>query len=140
MIFTVILLLVSFDLSSSELSLIKIHNELRENKRVASLEVSQQLMIAARHHAAWMAINNKMSHYEGKIDLSYRVNLVGYSWSSIGENIAFGQETSEEVMKDWMNSPGHRSNILSNSYTEIGVGVVKASNGQKYWCTVFGNK
>ncbi|MCH5194570.1 MAG: hypothetical protein J1F11_11450 [Oscillospiraceae bacterium] len=52
------------------------------------------------------------------------------------ENIAAGQKNSKEVMNSWMNSPGHKSNILNSSYTKIGVGCVK-SGGKYYWVQVF---
>ncbi len=61
----------------------------------------------------------------------------GISYKAAGENIAKGQRTPAEVMKGWMNSPGHRANILSSSYTEIGVGYVTDSNGTAYWVQHF---
>jgi uncharacterized protein YkwD len=63
----------------------------------------------------------------------------GYNWSWAGENIAMGQRTAEEVMNSWMNSSGHRSNILSSSFKEIGFGVTKMGN--VWWWTVnFGKR
>lgn len=64
----------------------------------------------------------------------------GYTYSRFGENIAYGQETPEEVVKAWMNSPGHKSNILSHSYTNIGVGIAKDENGRIYWVHMFSTK
>lgn len=61
----------------------------------------------------------------------------GIRFSNGGENIAYGQRTAQEVMTGWMNSAGHRANILSGSYTQIGVGVAKASNGTLYWTQLF---
>lgn len=61
----------------------------------------------------------------------------GITFKNAGENIASGQSTSKMVMVDWMNSPGHRENILKEEYQEIGVGVVKDSNGQLYWTQMF---
>jgi len=57
-------------------------------------------------------------------------------WGS-GENIAYGQTTAAEVMNGWMNSQGHRANILNASYTKIGVGYYEGSNGVKYWVQLF---
>jgi uncharacterized protein YkwD len=52
----------------------------------------------------------------------------GISYSSAGENIAKGQRTPQEVMNAWMNSSGHRANILSSSFTQIGVGYDSRAN------------
>lgn len=54
-----------------------------------------------------------------------------------GENIAWGQKTPEEVMNAWMNSDGHRANILNAKYTEIGVGYYQSANGRSYWTQLF---
>jgi len=48
-----------------------------------------------------------------------------------------GQQTARDVMNAWMNSPGHRNNILSPSFTEIGVGLAKGPNGRLYWTQMF---
>lgn len=64
----------------------------------------------------------------------------GYSYRSFGENIAYGQRTPEEVVKAWMNSPGHKANILNKGYTNIGAGVAKDSNGRIYWVHMFSSK
>ncbi len=61
----------------------------------------------------------------------------GLKFSAAGENIAMGQSTPQEVVSSWMNSPGHRSNILSSVYTEIGVGLAINSNGISYWTQMF---
>jgi len=61
----------------------------------------------------------------------------GIKFSAGAENIAYGQNTPQEVMNSWMNSPGHRSNILSSSCTQIGVGAAKNSNGTIYWTQMF---
>lgn len=61
----------------------------------------------------------------------------GINYSAAGENIAYGQSSPEEVMKGWMNSPGHRANILNSNYTQIGVGIAKKPNGQLVWTQTF---
>ena len=61
----------------------------------------------------------------------------GVSYRTAGENIAKGQKTAESVMKGWMNSSGHRANILSSAYTHIGVGYAKDSRGNTYWVQMF---
>ena len=59
------------------------------------------------------------------------------SFQGAGENIAWGQKTPEEVMNAWMNSAGHRANILNKNYTHIGVGNVQNSSGTQYWVQLF---
>jgi uncharacterized protein YkwD len=61
----------------------------------------------------------------------------GFRFSSAGENIAYGQRTAAEVMNTWMNSAGHKANILSQTYTTIGVGVAKTAGGTLYWTQEF---
>ena len=77
-------------------------------------------MQGARNHAHWMASNNNLSHGSG-----------------VTENIGMGQTSSGEIVNNWMNSPGHRSNILDGSLTRIGVAVAYSSNGTPYWCQQF---
>ncbi|MBE6623154.1 MAG: hypothetical protein E7621_03095 [Ruminococcaceae bacterium] len=61
----------------------------------------------------------------------------GVSYSGAGENIAMGQTSAESVMTDWMNSEGHRENILNPNFKKIGVGVHKGSDGRLYWAQMF---
>lgn len=72
-------------------------------------------------------------------DPGQRITAAGYTWSTYGENIAMGQQTPEAVMESWMNSPGHRANILNCSFKDIGVGIHKASGGP-WWTQNFGAK
>lgn len=85
-----------------------------------------------------MAKNNYFSHtsptYGSPFDM---LKQFGVKYSAAGENIAYGQKTPEEVMNGWMNSPGHRANILNANFTQIGVGVAKKSNGQLVWTQTF---
>lgn len=61
----------------------------------------------------------------------------GITYKGSGENIAWGQKTPKEVMKAWMNSNGHRANILNKNYTKIGVGYIKDRAGTAYWTQLF---
>ena len=58
--------------------------------------------------------------------------------SRAGENIAYGYPTAAAVMKAWMNSPGHRSNILNRQFTKIGLGLARSADGTPYWVQDFG--
>ena len=55
----------------------------------------------------------------------------------VAENIAMGQNSSNEVVRDWMNSSGHRANILNASHTRIGVAAYRTAQGTTYWCQQF---
>lgn len=61
----------------------------------------------------------------------------GVSYRGAGENIAWGQSSPEEVMNGWMNSPGHRANILNEKFTKIGVGYYRSASGRNYWTQLF---
>lgn len=63
----------------------------------------------------------------------------GISYQSAGENIAYGQKTPQEVVNAWMNSSGHRANILNAGYSHVGIGVYQADNGTIYWSQLFTN-
>lgn len=105
----------------------------------ARLEINEKLMSAAQKHAEWMASNRTLSHKQGWLfgnTVSDRVEKENYNYRTVGENIAYGQKSPEEVMRAWMNSQGHRRNILG-PYKEIGFGIA-TNNGIKYWCVVFG--
>lgn len=92
-------------------------------------------MASAHAKSADMAKNNYFSHtsptYGSPFD---QMKAAGISYRSAGENIAQGQQTPEQVVQAWMNSEGHRANILNSSFTHIGVGYVADGN---YWTQQF---
>lgn len=85
---------------------------------MGALTWNEQLFKAAQGHCVDMANGDFLDHRQ----MVERVREEGYPSSFVGENIAGGQSQSEDVVAGWMNSPGHRSNILNPDYTEIGVG------------------
>lgn len=89
---------------------------------------------AARKHSADQARMGRMTHTgsDGS-NPGQRISREGYRWSAWGENVAMGYLTPRAVMRAWMNSPGHRANILSRSFRHIGVGVRRSGNGTLYW-------
>ncbi|HJZ53873.1 MAG TPA: CAP domain-containing protein, partial [Gemmataceae bacterium] len=97
-----------------------------------------RLFEAARAHAANMAKQDKLEHDLDGITASERVTTAGYRWSRTGENIAWSAPTPKEVVAGWMDSPPHKANILSEEFTEIGVGVASNAKGERYWVQVFG--
>ena len=110
------------------------HNRERARNGRRALVLDKRLTKAAQKHADWMAARNNLSH-TGK-NGSSPSRRVGSGFGGIGENIAYGQSGYGEVTRDWMNSSGHRANILGG-YNAVGFGAAKAKNGRIYWCAVF---
>ncbi|MCC0672307.1 sporulation protein [Clostridioides sp. ES-S-0145-01] len=85
-----------------------------------------------------MIDNNYFAHnsptYGSPFDM---LKKFGISYKTAGENIAMGQKTPKEVVNAWMNSEGHRKNILNPNYSKIGVGVAQKSSGSIYWTQIF---
>ncbi|WP_442271030.1 CAP domain-containing protein [Streptomyces sp. M-16] len=101
-----------------------------------AVTVNDKLTKAAQDHSADMAAHATMSHTgsDGS-DPGRRITDAGYVWRTYGENVAYGYPTAAKVMEGWMNSPGHKRNILDCSYKEIGVGL---SQPGQYWTQDFG--
>ncbi|MEW2428342.1 CAP domain-containing protein [Micromonospora sp. NPDC047644] len=101
-----------------------------------ALSINTKLMTAAQRHSQDQADNKNMSHTgsDGS-NAGTRLDRVGYTWRTYGENVAWNQQTPAAVMDAWMNSSGHKANILNCAFTEIGVGIAN-SNGP-YWTQVF---
>lgn len=109
------------DLISIEENIVFYTNQERERYGLAPLEIDPDLMKTARSHANWMTLTRNFSH----------------SRIGVGENIAMGQPTSEDVVRCWMNSRGHRANILNGGYRRIGVAAYQTEGGRIYWCQQF---
>jgi uncharacterized protein YkwD len=128
-------------LSAIEQAIIDLVNQERLAAGRAALSVNTRLVEAAAHHATNMVLFDTMAHTLPGSDaptLADRLQQAGYAYSAAGENIAWNYPSAQAVMDAWMNSSGHRANILSTSYTEIGVAVRYTSNGEPYYCQVFG--
>lgn len=109
-------------------------NEERAAQGLPAYGWSPDLALAAQLHAEDMHANDYFSHdsQDGRSFVD-RVNASGYDGAPRGENIARGQRSPEQVMMSWMESDGHRANILSEGSNEIGVGYVDF-----HWVQVFG--
>jgi RNA polymerase sigma factor (sigma-70 family) len=115
-------------------------NKERAAAGCGALTEDPQLEKAAQGHSDDMAARNFFDHTNPDgADPGQRITAAGYRWSTYGENIAQGQQTPEAVMESWMNSPGHRANILNCSFKDIGVGVHNGSGGP-WWTQDFGAK
>ena len=104
-----------------EENVVKYTNAQRAKYGLAALEIDHDLMDSARQHAAWMASNRRLIHTS----------------RPVAENIAMGQPHSQSVVGDWMNSSGHRANILNRGYRRIGVAAYRTPGGTIYWCQQF---
>lgn len=121
--------------SAYEQEVVRLVNEQRAKNGLSALTHNWELSRVARYKSQDMADNRYFSHtsptYGSPFDM---IRAFGLSFRTAGENIAYGQRTPQEVVNGWMNSSGHRANILSSSYTQIGVGYV--ANGS-YWTQMF---
>lgn len=126
------------DYSAFQKKVVDLVNAERAKAGLKPLKMNTQLSKTATLKSQDMAKNNYFDHnsptYGSPFDM---MKKYGISYKTAGENIAMGQTTPEQVMKGWMNSPGHRANILKASFTQIGVGVAKNSAGRLYWTQQF---
>jgi uncharacterized protein YkwD len=119
-------------------ALLAAHNRVREAEGKGSLALSEQLCQAAAVHAKDMAKHRTPDHVgSDKSTVADRVKRTGYAYVVVGENIADGQKTVEQVMTGWLESPGHRENILAD-FTEMGGARAKDDQGINYWCVALG--
>lgn len=109
------------ELLDIERNIIEYTNAERAKYGLAAFKVDKELMESAREHARWMARNRMMVHTR----------------RPVAENIAMGYPHSSSAVRGWMNSSGHRANILNRLHTRIGVAAYRAENGTIYWCQQF---
>ena len=118
-----------------EQEVIRLVNEIRAQNGLSALTYNWELSRVARYKSQDMVDNRYFSHTSPTYGTPFQmIRSFGLSYRSAGENIAYGQRTPQAVVNAWMNSSGHRANILSSSYTQIGVGYV--ANGH-YWTQMF---
>ncbi|MFG2482585.1 CAP domain-containing protein [Streptomyces virginiae] len=122
--------------SGSVAQVLALVNQERAAAGCSAVSLNAKLTKAAQDHSADMASHSNMSHTgsDGS-DPGARITRAGYTWSTYGENVAYGYSTPEKVMEGWMNSQGHRENILNCSFKEIGIGLAQPGN---YWTQDFG--
>lgn len=104
-----------------EANLLAKTNAARVRSGLAPLELDPQIQKTCRQHCTWMAAAHSMTH--GRYP--------------VAENIAMGQRWSDDVIRTWLNSPGHRANMLNSRYTRVGVAGYISANGTKFWCQQF---
>ncbi len=118
-------------------------NKERASAGCGALTVNPILVAVARAHSKDMAVRGYFDHNspDGKSPFD-RMRDAGYKGGLMGENIAAGQPTPAAVMDAWMNSPGHRANILNCGYKVIGIGVYSLASSpyRIYWTQDFGDR
>jgi uncharacterized protein YkwD len=116
-------------------------NAERAKVGVAALCTNSKLQSSAQGHSSDMASNNYMSHTgSDKSTMATRITAKGYKYTAIAENVAAGQVDVTAVVKAWMNSSGHRKNLLNAKYTHFGMGYAYSTSTtyKHYWTQDFG--
>ena len=119
---------------------VELTNLERQQAGLAPLAPNPNLAQAAQGYADVLAFGDCFAHTCGPVpDFAQRLGDAGYAgWTALGENIAAGQPSPEDVVAAWMASPGHRANILNPAYTEIGVGAAVGGPYGRNWTQEFG--
>lgn len=126
------------DVSEFAVRVFELTNQERVNAGLEPFKWSDDLAAVAYTHSADMAKRNFFSHNnpDGQTPFD-RMRAYGIRYSYAAENIAMGQRTPEAVVSGWMNSAGHRANILNPNLTHLGVGFYQTSGGTTYWTQNF---
>jgi uncharacterized protein YkwD len=128
-------------MSQEETAVLDLVNTERAKAGCAALTANSILNQVARAHSEDMALNAYFSHTspDGRSPFD-RMRDAGYAGRMMGENIAAGQPTAQAVMDAWMNSAGHRANILNCGFKDIGVGFFRGGSFGFYWTQDFGTR
>ena len=126
---------------SIEQQVVNLVNAERAKAGLKPLKADWELARVARFKSEDMRDNRYFDHNSPIYGTPFQMmKSFGINYRSAGENIAAGQTTAESVMKAWMNSPGHKKNILSPNFTHIGVGYAKGGSYGHYWTQQFMSK
>ena len=128
----------SQDAQSYANEVLKLVNQERAKAGLGALTTNATLQQAANKRAQEIVTSFSHTRPDGRSSFSV-LDEYNISYRAAGENIAYGQKTPSEVMNAWMNSSGHRANILGSQFGKVGIGVYKASNGLYYWTQEFTN-
>jgi uncharacterized protein YkwD len=123
------------------LAVLELTNAERTRAGLSPLQGNGRLVRAAQLHAEQMVVVRRMDHVLSGVQYpapADRLRAAGYDWRAYAENVAVGHRGAAEVVLAWMESPGHRANILNAKYTELGFGYAVDGNGRPYYAQVFG--
>ncbi|WP_082631736.1 SafA/ExsA family spore coat assembly protein [Cytobacillus praedii] len=127
--------------TSVEDQVVQLVNQERARYGLNPLKSNWELARVARYKSQDMIDRKYFDHNSPTYGTPFQMmKSFGISYRSAGENIAAGQSIPNEVVQAWMNSEGHRKNILSSTFTEIGVGYVKGGSYGHYWTQMFISK
>lgn len=127
--------------SATETEIVRYTNEARAQNGLPALRLNAKLLDAARIHARQMAERQRLAHDIAGApypDLQARLVAVEYAYSRAAENISWNRPDARSTVTGWMNSSGHRANILDGRITEIGAAMARSAKGEPYWIQVFG--
>lgn len=126
------------NVKSIESQVIQLTNQQRAKFGLPALKADWQLSRIARYKSADMRDQNYFSHTSPTYGSPFSMmSNFGVTYRTAAENIAAGQRTAQEVVNAWMNSPGHRANILKADVTYIGVGYAEGGSKRYYWTQMF---
>ncbi|WP_408607180.1 SafA/ExsA family spore coat assembly protein [Lottiidibacillus patelloidae] len=126
------------DIKSIESQVIALTNQERAKNGLPALKADWELSRVARYKSVDMRDKRYFSHTSPTYGSPFTMmKNFGITYRTAAENIAQGQTTAQAVVTAWMNSPGHRANILNKSMTHIGVGYAKGGSGGHYWTQMF---
>jgi len=126
---------LSSTVSGYEAEVIRLVNEIRQENGLKPLTANWELSRVARYKSQDMRDKGYFSHTSPTYGSPFQmIKAFGLSYRTAGENIAMGYRTPRAVVDGWMNSSGHRANILNAGYTQIGVGYVEQGH---YWTQMF---
>ena len=121
--------------------IVRYTNDARARNGLPALAANSRLMEAARLHAEQMASYQRLDHTISGArypTMLSRIEAVGYNYANVAENVAWNQQSAQSAVTTWMNSSGHRANILDPQLTEIGAAMARSPRGEPYWIQVFG--
>lgn len=131
----------SFSRATGEKKILELVNEERRKRRLPALVWDSRLASLARSYSGKMARENFFGHKDKQgSTLIQRAKDFNINWSGIGENLYTCKgydDPTEPAVAGWMKSPGHRSNMLNDSWTSTGIGIAEASDGKIYVTQVF---
>lgn len=117
---------------------VQLVNQKRAQAGLKPLAHNWELSRVARYKSMDMRDQGYFSHTSPTYGSPFTmIKSFGISYRAAGENIAMGQSTPQAVVDAWMKSPGHRANIMSTQFTEIGVGYAFGGSGRHYWTQMF---
>lgn len=128
-----------FQHTPDESKVFELTNLERKQKELKPLKLSLVLSKIARGHSENMARQGKLEHKLDDKTPGGRTREAGYAFATVGENIGAGEDGTSlpMIMKAWMDSPGHRDNILFADYTEVGIGIARDKDGKLYFTQLF---